>query len=57
MMCQVCGAAGVKENIQPEVPWDLYIVIAVMAIAAIGDCFAALREPASRAPTSFEDTS
>ena len=56
-MCQVCGAAGVKENIQPEVPWDLYIVIAVMAIAAIGDCFAALREPASRAPTSFEDTS
>eukprot|EP00439_Symbiodinium_sp_Y106_P082434 s24_g21.t2 len=36
MMCQVCGAAGVKEGISTEIPWDLYIVVSVMAIAVIG---------------------
>ena len=36
LLCQVCGAQSVKENIQPEVPWDLYIVVVVMAIAVIG---------------------
>ena len=41
MMCQICGAAGAegagaKDGIQPEIPWDLYIVVIVMAIAVIG---------------------
>ena len=36
LLCQICGAQSMKENIQPEVPWDLYIVVVVMAIAVIG---------------------
>ena len=36
LLCQICGVQGVKENIQPGVPWDLYIVVIVMALAVIG---------------------
>ena len=36
LLCQMCGAYSVKENIQPEVPWDLYLVVVIMAIAVIG---------------------
>ncbi|CAE7540315.1 RE1 [Symbiodinium sp. CCMP2592] len=41
VLSQICGAKGkrddiVKEEIQTEVPWDLYIVIIIMAIAVIG---------------------
>ena len=33
---QLSGAKGMKDEIQAEVPWDLYIVIIVLAIAVIG---------------------
>eukprot|EP00439_Symbiodinium_sp_Y106_P027213 s7960_g3.t1 len=36
ILTQVCGAEGREDGIQPEVPWDLYIVIVVMSIAVIG---------------------
>ena len=36
LLCQICGVQGVKENIQPGVPWDLHIVVIVMALAVIG---------------------
>ena len=36
VISQVCEAKGLKEGIQPEVPWDLYIVVIVLAIAVIG---------------------
>ena len=49
LLCQVCDAQSVKENIQPEVPWDLYIVVVVMAIAVIG-----LWEAFKQVPTEVE---
>ena len=36
MLCQVCGSAGQKEDLQPEVPWDLYIIVLILAVAVIG---------------------
>ena len=36
MFCQVCGTMAQKEQIQAEVPWDLYLVVLVLAIAVIG---------------------
>ncbi|CAE7820272.1 GIP [Symbiodinium sp. CCMP2592] len=37
MFCQVCGTAASEQNtIQPEIAWDLYLVVAVLAIAVIG---------------------
>ncbi|OLP98027.1 Retrovirus-related Pol polyprotein from transposon TNT 1-94 [Symbiodinium microadriaticum] len=36
MMFQICGTAGLKEDIKTEVPWDLYILLIVLAIAVIG---------------------
>ena len=36
MFCQVCGAIAQKEQIQAEVPWDLYLVVLILAIAVIG---------------------
>eukprot|EP00439_Symbiodinium_sp_Y106_P042701 s3928_g5.t1 len=35
-LSQICGAKGMKDEIHAEVPWDLYIVIIVLAIAVIG---------------------
>ncbi|CAE7214179.1 RE1 [Symbiodinium sp. CCMP2456] len=35
MMCQVCGSAGQKEDLQTELPWDLYVAILVLSIAVI----------------------
>ena len=36
MFCQLCGVTAQKEQIQAEVPWDLYLVVLVLAIAVIG---------------------
>ena len=36
MFCQLCGATAQKERIQTEVPWDLYLVVLILAIAVIG---------------------
>ena len=37
MLCQVCGSAAENQGtITTEVPWDLYLVVAVLAIAVIG---------------------
>ena len=37
MLCQVCGSAAANQGtIETEVPWDLYLVVAVLAIAVIG---------------------
>ena len=35
MMCQVCGSVGQKEDLKPEVPWDLYVAVLVLSIAVI----------------------
>ena len=36
MFCQICGAIAQKEQIRAEVPWDLYIVVLILAVAVIG---------------------
>ena len=37
MFCQVCGtAASAQSTIETEIAWDLYLVVAVLAIAVIG---------------------
>ena len=37
MFCQVCGsAAATQGTIETEIPWDLYLVVLVLAIAVIG---------------------
>ena len=38
LLCQWCGvrAERKKEDIQTEIPWDLYLVILILAIAIIG---------------------
>ncbi|CAE7038253.1 RE1 [Symbiodinium sp. CCMP2592] len=36
MLCQVCGSLGQKEDLQTEVPWDLYVIILILAVAVIG---------------------
>ena len=36
MFCQVCCSTAQKEQIQTEMPWDLYLIVLVLAIAVIG---------------------
>ena len=36
MLCQLCGSAAQKPEIQPEVPWDLYLAVIVLGVAVIG---------------------
>ena len=36
MMFQICGAAGLKEDIKAEIPWDFYVALIVLAVAVIG---------------------
>ena len=36
LLCQVCGSAAQKQNIQAEIPWDLYLAVLVLAVAVIG---------------------
>eukprot|EP00439_Symbiodinium_sp_Y106_P015157 s5414_g2.t1 len=36
MMCQICGTKAQKDELQPEVPWDLYVIILILAVAVIG---------------------
>ena len=36
MFCQICGSAAQKADIQAEVPWHLYIVVLLLAVAMIG---------------------
>ena len=36
LLCQVCGSAAQKQDIKAEVPWDLYLVVVVLAVAVIG---------------------
>ena len=35
MLCQFCGATAQKEQIEAEVPWDLYVVVIVLAVIVI----------------------
>ena len=35
MLCQFCGAIAQKEQIEAEVPWDLYVVVIVLAVIVI----------------------
>ena len=36
MLCQLCGSAAQKPEIQTEVPWDLYLAVIVLGVAIIG---------------------
>ena len=36
LLCQVCGTWAQKQDLQAEVPWDLYLVVLVLAVAIIG---------------------
>ena len=36
MLCQLCGAKAMKEDIATEIPWDLYMAILVLSVAVIG---------------------
>ena len=36
MLCQLCGSAAQKPEIQAEVPWDLYLAVIVLGVAVIG---------------------
>ena len=36
MLCQLCGSAAQKPEIQTEVPWDLYLAVIVLGVAVIG---------------------
>ncbi|CAE7038587.1 unnamed protein product [Symbiodinium sp. CCMP2592] len=35
MLCQVCGARSETGQLQTEIPWDLYVVVLVIAIVVI----------------------
>ena len=35
MLCKFCGAIAQKEQIEAEVPWDLYLVVLVLAVIVI----------------------
>ena len=36
LLCQLCGTAAQKQDIQAEIPWDLYLAVIVLGIAVIG---------------------
>ena len=36
LLCQVCGTAASKPDIEREIPWDLYGIVLVLAVAVIG---------------------
>ena len=36
LLCQVCGTVANKPDIEHEIPWDLYGLILVLAVAVIG---------------------
>ena len=36
LLCQVCGTWAQKQDLQTEVPWDLYLVVLILAVAIIG---------------------
>ncbi|CAE7441104.1 RE1 [Symbiodinium sp. CCMP2592] len=36
LLCQVCGTVAEKPGIESEIPWNVYLVVLVLAIAVIG---------------------
>ena len=36
LLCQVCGTWAQKQDLQTEVPWDLYLAVLILAVAIIG---------------------
>ncbi|CAE7564255.1 unnamed protein product [Symbiodinium sp. CCMP2456] len=36
LLCQLCGTAAQKQDLQTEIPWDLYLAVIILGIAIIG---------------------